>query len=217
MPRTLGWALQSSCKMVLVFILGSKCNFCFSCSLTLVSWYLDASVEKPASHHFPGNKFVVEEGLSWWSWQPSPALDFPLGCAQWRHAGWAAWGQEFRQVPPPGVHPGLARIQLCLRHCPAGYASAPVTGVTRSGFHNHAGRALGALPSTPPGSWLSPGLCSTLTSLSRSWEARNSGWEALGAAGHTKLEALFWASWWCFGLFVPSAATLTSGHQAASG
>lgn len=137
MLRTLGWALQSSCKMMLIFIFGNKCNFFFSHSVTLVLWYLGASVKKSASHQFPGNIFVIEEGLARWSWQPSPGLDFPPWvcsvAARWLEAAPTSWWPS-----SPGRHPAVSASLALL-----------VVQVTRNGFRNPAGRALGGFALYP--------------------------------------------------------------------
>lgn len=106
--------------MVPVFIFGSKCHFYFSHSVTLVSWCLGASVKKPASHQFPGNKLAIEEGLPRQGWQPGPGLDFVLGCAQCRRCGWAAAGGSSQLLVAVQAWPGASRacvtaLPLCKR------------------------------------------------------------------------------------------------------
>lgn len=120
----------------MVFILGSKCNFCFSCSITLVSRYFDVSVNKLASHQFPASKFVIEEGPERWSWQLSPGLDFPPRPGGVLGGGVLGGGavvglprrQGCGQPPPPGRHPALAATPVS-PSLPVVQASA-YTGVT---------------------------------------------------------------------------------------
>lgn len=193
MLRILGWAPRFSGKMVLMFILGNKCNFCFSCFISLVSWYLGILVNKLASHQFPDSKFVIEEGLERWSWQPSPGLDFPPGGVLGRGVVVGLpRRQGCRQLPLPGRHPALPCVTG-----PAGCASAPVPACPPDGIHNPVGGGQGMLCPPPcQAPRVSPArrLCSALTGLGRSGGAQNLGWEALGAAGHIKSEAPFWAS-----------------------
>lgn len=165
MLRILGWAPCSSGKMVLMFILGNKCNFFFPRFITLVSRYLGILVNKLASHQFPASKFVIEEGLEWWSQQPSPGLDFPpgvcsaaarwLGCAGGRAAGSSHCPAGVQPWPVPSSAP---------RHQPRWLSKRPRTGVPPDGFRNLAGGALGVLcPPPRQAPWVS-----ALTGLSRS-------------------------------------------------
>lgn len=151
---------------------------------------LGASAEKPASHHFPGYKSVIEEGLS------------PCSQAQ----GWTFPGGVLSAGTPVGLqaaatsrcHPALARSQLCLRHRPCCLCNVPVTAVTRTGFHNPAGRALGALPSAPLAPCLSP-----VALLSSDQPQQESASLKFMRA---KLDSSFWASRGSFGLLLPSAS-----------
>lgn len=215
LPRTHGWALQSSCKMTQVFIFGSKCNFYFSHFVTLVSWYLRASVKKPASHQFPDNKLVIEEGLSWWSWQPSPGLDFPLGVCSMEAPWLGCWRSDCRQLPPPGGHPALARSQLYVRHWPCWLCKCPCY-LPAIAFVTPLAGLWGTLPSTPPGPWLSP---VSLLSSDQPQQELGSLKFRLGSSWccwTRKIRSSLLGIWWSFWLLMPSAATLTSGHQVAS-
>lgn len=153
MLRIVVRAPRSSGKMVLMFVLENKCNFCFSCCITLVSCYLGVSVNKLASHQFPAGKFVMAERLERWNRQPSPGPDFPPGGVLGRGAVVGLHRRQgCGQLPLPGRHPALAGIQLRLTSLVlAGCASAPVPACPPPmTFVTRPARLWGALPSGSP-------------------------------------------------------------------